>query len=73
MVDAFGIHQAIRGLPFEGLRTGLDWLFEHSRICFIWLSVTHIRIKRQNIAIIQKLSVGMKEPIIPYSGKEAKP
>ena len=27
MVALFGMHQAIRGLPFEGLRTGLDGPF----------------------------------------------
>jgi hypothetical protein len=29
-------------------------LFEHSRIFFVWLSVTHLRINRRNIAIIQQ-------------------
>jgi hypothetical protein len=36
--------------------SGQDWtgLFEHSRIFFVWLSVIHMRINRQNIAIIQQ-------------------
>jgi hypothetical protein len=49
------------GLPFERPQ---DWtrpfgqtqgmLFEHSRMLFVWLSGTHLRINRHKIAIIQQ-------------------
>jgi hypothetical protein len=54
--------QVAAAFPSRGLRT--DWtgpfgqtqgmLFEHSLIFFVWLSVTHMWINRQNLAFIQQ-------------------